>query len=276
MEDELECSGFFFFNGYLSVLNTLKSKSEKWDVFDAMYEYATTGKLHKLNKLSKKSKDLFKIFKPYIEKRRGIAMKKMEAKRSRNEKNKKVCGKSSSNRSKTNAENCKKVTDNLHCNDDVLAEKIFKEESTKEESTLVHRTKEHNITFKRESVREKKDETSSSCKTSFATRAKRKIFIEPTEEEIKSFIAKNNLQVNATEFYYYYKSIDWNVGRIKLTDWQSKLIEWDERNKSNDRTGKSVKVVYAKPDLFTPGSQRDYSNLPKDVGMDNLDDIQIF
>lgn len=54
----------------------------------------------------------------------------------------------------------------------------------------------------------------------------RTIFIAPNFEELKSFCAENNLDLNYNDFLNYYDSNGWMVGKNKMKDWKATARRW--------------------------------------------------
>ncbi len=72
----------------------------------------------------------------------------------------------------------------------------------------------------------------------------------PTLKEIKDFIAKRNLKVNADLFFTYYKNLGWKTkDGTKITDWKSLLIRWSE-NENEHKQNSSDHIAAYDLDLF--------------------------
>lgn len=61
------------------------------------------------------------------------------------------------------------------------------------------------------------------------SKEKRKHFSPPTLDEVKDFIIEKGYTVNAENFYYYYESNGWMVGKNKMKSWQASLAQWNSR-----------------------------------------------
>lgn len=68
---------------------------------------------------------------------------------------------------------------------------------------------------------------------------KAKRFSKPTIEEIKNYIYENNFCIDASNFYDYYESNGWKVGRNAMKDWKATVRQWNAREKKNER-GKHI------------------------------------
>lgn len=64
---------------------------------------------------------------------------------------------------------------------------------------------------------------------------KRKNFIKPTVEEIEAYCKEKNYNVNAQQFFYYYESNGWKIGRNTMKSWQAAVQNWKIRNKANNK-----------------------------------------
>ena len=58
---------------------------------------------------------------------------------------------------------------------------------------------------------------------------KKKRFVKPTVEEVKKYCIERNNCVNAEQFYDYYESNGWKVGKNAMKDWKACVRTW-ERN----------------------------------------------
>lgn len=55
------------------------------------------------------------------------------------------------------------------------------------------------------------------------------IFSKPSIDEIKNYCLERNNQINAEQFYDYYESKGWLIGKSKMKDWKAAIRTW-ERN----------------------------------------------
>lgn len=62
-----------------------------------------------------------------------------------------------------------------------------------------------------------------------ANNPKRKRFVKPTVEEVRQYCIERNNCVNAEQFYDYYESNGWKVGKNSMKDWKACVRTW-ERN----------------------------------------------
>jgi predicted phage replisome organizer len=58
-------------------------------------------------------------------------------------------------------------------------------------------------------------------------------FVKPTREEIFNYCNERKNQVNPSQFYDFYESKNWMVGKNKMKDWKAAVRTWEQRNKSN-------------------------------------------
>lgn len=71
---------------------------------------------------------------------------------------------------------------------------------------------------------EKEKEIDSSVKS---TTTKRKRFEKPTLSEIKEYCIERNNNVNAEQFFDYYESNGWKVGKNSMKDWRASVRTWE-------------------------------------------------
>ena len=64
---------------------------------------------------------------------------------------------------------------------------------------------------------------------------KRKNFVKPTVEEIAAFCKEKNYNVNAQQFFNYYESNGWKIGRNAMKSWQAAVQNWNTRDKANNK-----------------------------------------
>ena len=67
-------------------------------------------------------------------------------------------------------------------------------------------------------------------------------FVKPKVEEIEAYCTERNNSVDAQQFFDYYESKGWKVGKTPMKDWKSAVRTW-ERNDFNNRN----KVVSEEP-----------------------------
>lgn len=71
-------------------------------------------------------------------------------------------------------------------------------------------------------------------KDSYIDIGETKKFVKPTIEKIKSYCLERNNQVDAVQFYDYYESNGWKVGKNSMKDWKATIRTW-ERNKFSNK-----------------------------------------
>ena len=64
---------------------------------------------------------------------------------------------------------------------------------------------------------------------------KRKNFVKPTVEEIAAFCKEKKYNVNAQQFFNYYESNGWKIGRNAMKSWQAAVQNWNARDKANNK-----------------------------------------
>lgn len=64
---------------------------------------------------------------------------------------------------------------------------------------------------------------------------KRKNFVKPTVEEIAAYCKEKNYNVNAQQFFNYYESNGWKIGRNAMKSWPAAVQNWNTREKANNK-----------------------------------------
>ena len=64
---------------------------------------------------------------------------------------------------------------------------------------------------------------------------KAKKFIKPTVEEIVAFCKEKKYTVSAQQFFNYYESNGWKIGRNAMKSWQAAVQNWNTREKANNK-----------------------------------------
>ena len=60
---------------------------------------------------------------------------------------------------------------------------------------------------------------------------KRKVFIKPTIEEIRTEMLKKQMIDESERFYHYYESNGWMIGKNKMKCWKSAIVTWKKNQK---------------------------------------------
>lgn len=74
-----------------------------------------------------------------------------------------------------------------------------------------------------------KDNNTSINNTSINNKDK-KNFIKPTLEKIENYCKERNNNVNSQQFYDFYESKGWMVGKNKMKDWKACIRTWEQRS----------------------------------------------
>ena len=72
----------------------------------------------------------------------------------------------------------------------------------------------------------------SPIKNPIEDKGKTKRFAKPSPQEIKDYIEEKNLNVNPDQFYDYYESNGWMIGRNHMKDWKAAVRQWNAREPS--------------------------------------------
>ena len=69
---------------------------------------------------------------------------------------------------------------------------------------------------------------------------KRKNFVKPTVEEIAAYCKEKKYNVNAQQFFSYYESNGWKIGRNAMKSWQAAVQNWNTREKANNKAAGTI------------------------------------
>ena len=133
-----------------------------------------------------------------------------------------------------------------------------REKARERRNVLLKLMKDKNITFDELARHMNKSESSlagyfSGCTMKFFDEAKNALFeiakkkqpgepitkqhkeqniIPPTLDMVRAYCRNRKSTVSATQFYDWYQSKDWMVGKNKMKDWQAAVRTWEERDKN--------------------------------------------
>jgi predicted phage replisome organizer len=113
------------------------------------------------------------------------------------------------------------------------------------EEILEKSTPEIEIELEKEIKIEK--EIDSSAKS---TTTKRKRFEKPTLSEIEQYCIERNNNVNAEQFYDYYESNGWKVGKNSMKDWKAAVRTWERSEYRNVKASKKQQAIDVVNDLM--------------------------
>ena len=69
-------------------------------------------------------------------------------------------------------------------------------------------------------------------------------FVKPTIEEIKCFCEERNNGIDADEFFNFYESKGWVIGKSPMKDWKACIRTWERNRRQAPRpTGRKVSVL---------------------------------
>ena len=74
-----------------------------------------------------------------------------------------------------------------------------------------------------------------------STTTKRKRFEKPTLSQITQYCLERNNNVNAEQFYDYYESNGWKVGKNSMKDWKAAVRTWEKNNYNRKPVNKNNK-----------------------------------
>ncbi len=65
---------------------------------------------------------------------------------------------------------------------------------------------------------------------------KQKKFQKPTIEEVADYCVQRKNGINAEEFYYFYESKGWLVGKTPMKNWRAAVITWEKKRNQQSNT----------------------------------------
>ena len=83
-----------------------------------------------------------------------------------------------------------------------------------------------------------------------STTTKRKRFEKPTLSEIKRYCIERNNNVSAEQFYDYYESNGWKVGKNSMKDWKAAVRTWERSEYRNIKVSKKQQAIDVVNDLM--------------------------
>lgn len=58
-------------------------------------------------------------------------------------------------------------------------------------------------------------------------------FQKPTIAEVVSYCEERNNGIDGEEFYYFYESKGWKIGKSPMKSWKAAIITWEKNSKKN-------------------------------------------
>ena len=71
--------------------------------------------------------------------------------------------------------------------------------------------------------------------TDLPSGANGKRFVPPTVEEVRDYCMERGNTINAEQFYDFYQTKGWMVGKNKMKDWKACVRTWERNAKKNDK-----------------------------------------
>lgn len=71
---------------------------------------------------------------------------------------------------------------------------------------------------------------------------KEKRFVKPTIEEIRTYCIEIGANINPEQFYDYYESKGWMIGKNKMKDWKAAVRTWKRNNTSKDTANEFLEL----------------------------------
>ena len=106
---------------------------------------------------------------------------------------------------------------------------------------------------------------------------KRKTFTKPTIDEIQDYCIERNNQVNVEQFFDYYESNGWKVGKNSMKDWKAAVRTWErsEYRKPTQKKNSKQDAINDLRDLMNEyGGVNEQSNEPSTEDTGSTIDIE--
>ena len=82
------------------------------------------------------------------------------------------------------------------------------------------------------------------------TQKKEKVTIPPTLGEVVQYVKDNNLNVDPYQFWNFYESKGWFIGKNKMKNWHSAIATWIKRNQVQYGTGQQSNIINKVADIL--------------------------
>lgn len=78
----------------------------------------------------------------------------------------------------------------------------------------------------------------------------KKAFSKPTVSEIEEYCRENNYNIDANQFFDFYESKGWMVGKNKMKSWKAAVRTWEARNRPKQQQPNSNYANQSNPEEF--------------------------
>lgn len=101
-------------------------------------------------------------------------------------------------------------------------------------------------------------------------------FVKPTVDEIKAYCEERNNGIDAQQFYDFYESKGWMIGKTKMKDWKASVRTWEHRSKiwGQDSKKSNDKSNDANSKINKSSTQRSYTKEELDALVDDITKIE--
>ena len=79
---------------------------------------------------------------------------------------------------------------------------------------------------------------------------KEKMKIPPTLDEVVQYVKDNNLDIDPYQWWNFYESKGWYVGKNKMKNWHSAIATWIKRNQVQYGTGQQSNIINKVADIL--------------------------
>lgn len=211
----------------------------RYEVYDAIIEYAASGKLLELKPLAKmafsfikKEMDFnYERYKETVAKRSEAGKKGMSVRYAAKGAPTYVTSDNKTNKSYQTLTKLTNITDNENVNDnDIIIPPVYipplQGGNTHTELSESDKPPEQDncVTTESPPMAEEKEKSSAKKEKEPVKR-----FQKPTIEEVKAYIAEKGYDVDAERFWNFYEAKDWFIGKNKMKNWRAAVATWQKK-----------------------------------------------
>jgi hypothetical protein len=89
---------------------------------------------------------------------------------------------------------------------------------------------------RREEIEERKNKAKKKADEPDGARKRAPVFEKPTTNEVAAYCTERGNNVDPVAFVDYYESVNWHVGKKRMSDWKAAVRTWEKRNAENQRS----------------------------------------
>ena len=111
--------------------------------------------------------------------------------------------------------------------------------------------------------------------SSASTTTKRKRFEKPTISDIEQYCIERNNNINAEQFFDYYESNGWKVGKNSMKDWKAAVRTWERSEyRNNNKSSKKEAIDVVNKLMREYGGENEQSTTDSESTIDVTTSVQ--